>query len=189
MFVLLVTSAKEGYEDLMRYRCDIEENKRPVTIVTFDSVTKKSVETIKSTWQIQTGDIVKLSGRSTVPADMIVIFSSNYIDNNQCYVETMNIDGETNMKLKEGPTILKKFTDSEEVKSTYFEGYLEYELPSKNIHTFVGALHLDILGEAVPLDQSNLLLRSSMFVSTDWAYGVVVYTGQDTKVQMGTIVR
>lgn len=63
-FVLLVTSIKEGSEDLQRYRSDKEENNRLITTVSFDE-SGEIVETIKETYQIKAGDIVKLTGMIT----------------------------------------------------------------------------------------------------------------------------
>jgi magnesium-transporting ATPase (P-type) len=36
----------------------------------------------------------------------------------------------------------------------------------------------------MPLSADNILLRSSLFSNTDWAYGIAIYTGQETKIQM-----
>ena len=59
---------------------------------------------------------------------------------------------------------------------------VEFEKPNKSIYTFVGALHYD--DASCPLGPENLLLRSSVFCNTDWAYGVALYTGRDSKIQM-----
>jgi magnesium-transporting ATPase (P-type) len=70
------------------------------------------------------------------------------------------------------------------VSHMLFSGKLEVEAPNRNIHNFVGALHLAEISDAIALGPENLLLRSSLFSNTDWAYGVAVYTGQETKIQM-----
>lgn len=63
-------------------------------------------------------------------------------------------------------------------------GSLEFEPPNKNIHNFIGALHVDALNEPVALSPDNILLRSSLFSNTEWGYGIAIYCGQETKVQM-----
>ena len=183
--VLLVTCIKEGLEDWARARSDKDENTRLVTVVTFAN-DNTAVETKKESRLIQSGDIVKLVGTMPVPVDMVLILTSMYEDGNQCYVETSNIDGETNLKLKEAPPLLKSLVmaGGGTVIPSLFTGLMEVEPPNKNIHNFVGALHLNEMSDPVALGADNLLLRSSLFSNTDWAYGVAVYTGQETKIQM-----
>ena len=183
--VLLVTSIKEGLEDLARARSDREENTRLVTVCRFFE-DGSSLETQKESRLIQAGDVIKLTGVTQVPVDLILILTSNFEDGNQCYIETSNIDGETNLKLREAPSHLKAIIAKTEGKPdlSYFNGRLEVEPPNKNIHNFVGALHLKDLSDAVALGPENILLRSSVFSNTDWAYGIAVYTGQETKIQM-----
>jgi hypothetical protein len=63
-------------------------------------------------------------------------------------------------------------------------GKLEFEPPNKNIHNFIGALHLNALTDSVALSPENVILRSSLFSNTEWGYGVAIYCGQESKVQM-----
>ena len=64
-----------------------------------------------------------------------------------------------------------------------FDGFVEFEPPNKNIHNFIGAYHLNGM-DPIALSADNMLLRSSIFSNTDWGYGVAVYTGQESKIQM-----
>jgi phospholipid-transporting ATPase len=116
---------------------------------------------------------------------MLLILTSLYEDGNQCYVETANIDGETNLKLKEAPAkLLDVIAGNGTPRPELFEGSLEFEPPNKNIHNFIGAFHLKTLEEPISLGADNLLLRSSLFSNTDYGYGIAVYCGQETKIQM-----
>ena len=112
--------------------------------------------------------------------------TSNYQDGNQCYIETANIDGETNLKVRESPVGLKMLaTQSEGLPARdMFNGHIEFEQPNKNIHNFIGALHLKSLENPVSLSADNILLRGALFSNTEWAYCIVIYTGQETKIQM-----
>mmetsp|Transcript_4746 Transcript_4746/g.4793 ORF Transcript_4746/g.4793 Transcript_4746/m.4793 type:complete len:1124 (-) Transcript_4746:25-3396(-) len=183
IFVLMVTSVKEGMEDLERARSDKDENLSKATIVTFEN--GKEVERVIRRQDIQAGDIVKLVGHCVAPADLLLIATSYYADGNQCYVETANIDGETNLKLREAPAKLKSLIPADGViPESLFQGRIEFEPPNKNIHNFIGALHLDAIPDPIALGANNLLLRSSLFSNTEWGYGVAVYCGQETKIQM-----
>jgi len=44
------------------------------------------------------GDILKVGIDEPVPADMLILRTSSSDDH--CYVSTMNLDGETNLKVK-----------------------------------------------------------------------------------------
>ena len=118
---------------------------------------------------------------------MLVMFTSLYRDSNQCYVETTNIDGETNLKLRESPSVVKTnliTSDDGIPKKEMFSGSIEIEIPNKNIHNFVGALKLNNFYDPVPLSAENLLLKGSLLSNVDWIYGIALYTGQQTKIQM-----
>lgn len=182
IFVLLVTSVKEGMEDLQRARSDKEENNRMVTVVRFEN----GIETLeeKECHKICAGDIVKMTGKTSVPADLILILTSMYNDGNQCYIETANIDGETNLKVREAPAGLLSLIKDGKLNNSLVNGEIEFEPPNRNIHNFLGALRLQNVSDPIPLSAENILLRGSLFSNTDWAYGIAVYTGQETKIQM-----
>jgi magnesium-transporting ATPase (P-type) len=168
---------------------------------------------MKKSQELAPGDILKLNGQCAVPADMLLLLTSSYNDGNKCYIETANLDGETNLKVREAPPLLFEhfapFIAEGELKKELVDGYIECEQPNKNLHKFIGNLHLkrhhslyetsggknssvpftgkDTGGgemETIPLGPDNVLLRSTIFSNTDWGYGIVIYTGKETKIQM-----
>ena len=187
--VLSVTCIKEGVEDLERYRGDRADNHREVIVVRF-SERGEAQEYLIATEEIMVGDIVKLEGGRgpmQVPVDMVLILTSNHDDDNQCYIETANIDGETNLKVRQGPPALQQLMskDGSDLLERFFDGTIEVEEPHEKPE-FTGALHLRHCEPqgGIPLTKDNLVMRSAVFTNTEFAYGVAVYTGWETKVQL-----
>lgn len=61
---------------------------------------RESERYTKTIWQdVRVGDIVHLSNNETVPADILLLRSSN--PHGVCYIDTCDLDGETNLKRRE----------------------------------------------------------------------------------------
>ena len=107
---------------------------------------------------------------------------------NMCFVETKNLDGETNLKHKLAPKELQSFAD--EIYFTQnFEGQVVCEPPCDQIYKFEGIIKTDNMFNKAKLSLSaeNLLLRGSSLRNTDWVIGVVVYTGHDTRIMRNSV--
>ena len=130
--------------------------------------------------EIKVGSIVKVRENEFFPCDMLILNSS--IPKGICYVETKNLDGETNLKHKQAPKQFLKLAKSEEEIRTVFNGCLiECEQPNEYLYKFNGNITLKG-DEVLPLDAEMFLLRGSSLRNTAWVYGVAVYTGPDTKI-------
>ena len=92
--VVGLSMAKEAVEDYQRHKQDHEQN----TSLTerFDGVSMTQCE-----WRdVKAGDIVRVVRDQSFPCDLVLLASP--LDDAVCYVETKNLDGETNLKLKRG---------------------------------------------------------------------------------------
>jgi phospholipid-translocating ATPase len=67
---------------------------------------------------------------------------------------------------------------------------VECELPNSNLHNFrgrVGLKHVeDVKEKLVPIQMSQMLLRGCMLKNSHFVYGLVVYTGPETRIQMNS---
>lgn len=108
-------------------------------------------------WQdVRVGDLVHLSNNETVPADILLLRSSN--PHGVCYIDTCDLDGETNLKLRE---VARGFTEKQQLFCpSKFTSRVEVDLPTTKIYRFHGAL-IHASGERVPVATENLLLRES----------------------------
>lgn len=111
----------------------------------------------KTRWQdIRVGDIVHLSNNETIPADMLLLRTSN--PHGVCYIDTCDLDGETNLKLRE---VVRGFIDKQQLFTpSKFTSRVEVDIPTTKIFKFNGAL-IHPAGARVPVCTENLLLRES----------------------------
>lgn len=171
MVVLVVSAVKEIIEDLKRAHSDKELNYSKTEIYL-----EANNEFVRKRWiDIKVGDIIKVSSEEAIPADMIVISSSE--PEGLCYIETANLDGETNLKIKQARTETAKFIDSRSL--TNLRGKVISEQPNSSLYTYEGTL--DISSRKVPLSPDQMILRGATLRNTAWIFGIVIFTGHETK--------
>ncbi|KAF9625530.1 hypothetical protein IFM89_023841 [Coptis chinensis] len=168
--VVGATMVKEAIEDWRRRKQDIEANNRKVKV--YDGHTFHETRWKK----LRVGDLVRVEKDEFFPADLVLL-SSSYEDG-ICYVETMNLDGETNLKVKQSLEVTSSLHDEKSFRN--FKAVIKCEDPNDNLYTFIGSLYYD--GSEYPLSLQQLLLRDSKLRNTEYVYGVAVFTGHDTKV-------
>ncbi|KFK43585.1 hypothetical protein AALP_AA1G145400 [Arabis alpina] len=171
-FVIAASMVKEAIEDWGRKKQDIEVNNRKVKVHDGNGIFRQEE------WRnLKVGDIVRVEKDEFFPADLLLL-SSSYEDS-ICYVETMNLDGETNLKVKQGleatSSALHEDSDFKD-----FKAIVKCEDPNADLYTYVGTLDLE--QQKSPLSIQQLLLRDSKLRNTEYVYGAVVFTGHDTKV-------
>lgn len=134
---------------------------------------------------LRVGQVVKVSQNERFPADLILLKSSN--PDGMAYVETLALDGETNLKHKSAirdmqDTILSASDASKINANVYCDN------PDDSLYNFDGLMTIKVKNSEsqykYPLSYSQLLLRGSSLKTTHWVYGIVVYTGHETKMQM-----
>ena len=174
IFVLGVSAVKDALEDLKRKKSDREENNRKTKVWK-----NNAWEQVK--WQnVEVGDLVKISQDEYFPADILLLVSS--FPKGICYVETKNLDGETNLKQK---VALHRFmSELSEENPGNLQAEVECELPNSLIYDFRGVIQA--YGDRFPVSSEQLLLRGSSLKNTYWVLGVVVYTGHETKIMLNS---
>ncbi|CAH0477110.1 unnamed protein product [Peronospora belbahrii] len=196
LLIVFATSAlKDVSEDLRRQKGDAKVNSRPAHIARCDATGE--VRHINGIWQdIEVGDVLVLKDGDQVPADCILLATSR--PDGRCYVETANLDGETNLKIRQVASCTKHFLTAEEILERH-EIEVECDVPNKDLFYFDGVLKLkQIAGETVAsstkedletsLTMDNLILRGSDSRNAEWTLGLVIYTGKETKIQMNSVV-
>ncbi|XP_078402975.1 phospholipid-transporting ATPase IA isoform X3 [Cetorhinus maximus] len=175
LFILLVAAVKEIIEDIKRQKADSGVNKKKAQVLR-----NRAWEIVH--WEkVAVGEIVKVTNGEHLPADLVILSSSE--PQAMCYIETSNLDGETNLKIRQGLPQTAKIKDIDSLMN--LSGKLECESPNRHLHDFVGNIRFD--GKSTfPLGQDQILLRGAQLRNTQWVHGIVVYTGHDTKLMQNT---
>ena len=98
VFIVIVTALKDLFEDFKRHSQDNQENSKKVLRLT------SSGEFQETQWQsLRVGDLVKINRDEYFPADLLILKTSEL--KNVCFIETKNLDGETNLKNRKANTV------------------------------------------------------------------------------------
>jgi phospholipid-transporting ATPase len=173
--VLSVSAVKELVEDVKRSNADKELNNSKVEVLNSQSQFEH-----KRWIKVQVGDIVRVNSEEPFPADILLLASSE--PEGLCYIETANLDGETNLKIKQACGETSHFVNPHELKS--IRGRVLSEQPNSSLYTYDATLELEQGAGAkqkIPLSPDQLLLRGATLRNTPWVHGVVVFTGHETK--------
>jgi phospholipid-transporting ATPase len=172
--VLAVAAIRDAFEDFGRYQSDRKANATPVDMIPEGGST--AVVT-KESRDVLAGDILYLKRGAEIPADCIIM--STALEDGACFVETANLDGETNLKPKQAKLALqRKFGTVASIAQ--LSGEVTCDAPSNSLTSWQGKVAVPGCGE-LSLDMDSLLLRGCVVRNVDWVITCVVYTGVNTK--------
>lgn len=177
LVVLLVSAVKEITEDIKRANADKELNYSQAQVL--DPLSGTFIS--KNWFNIAVGDIVRVESEEPFPADLILLSSSE--PEGLCYIETANLDGETNLKIKQSLGETSNLVNPKDLARLH--GKILSEQPNSSLYTFEGTMEMidNHSGQTreVPLNPEQLLLRGATLRNTPWIHGIVVFTGHETK--------
>lgn len=171
---------------------DNENNLNPI-LLNYSQEGVRNVARFKNRkWKdINVGDFVRVRVNEEIPADIVLISTADPEGN--CFVETKNLDGETNLKTKTSLHCWSTVTHARDLGN--LRGWIECDAPNSKLYSFKGTMHYDSYDtegnllredEKEPITNENILLRGCMLRNTKWAIGIVVYTGLESKIMMNS---
>lgn len=172
--VLFFTMLKEGYEDLKRYQADKSINDKKTIVYNHEN---KKFEEIK--WsKVKVGNIIKIFNHEEVPADLLLLKTS--LETGMCFLDTMNLDGETYLKNK---MTFKEYVNSKDDEILGLSAKVTCDEADDNLNTWSASIELynsdkpNLNGKI-----DNLVLKGCTLKNTEYILGVAVYTGHSTKI-------
>ncbi|KAI5868263.1 phospholipid-translocating P-type ATPase [Durotheca rogersii] len=210
LFFVLLTIAKEGYDDYKRHRLDKLENANTTRVLrrriadpdiglglparkwltgvfgasdagseVWDDDADGDYGWKQVMWQdVKVGDVVKLLRDDAVPADLVLLHATG--EDGLAYIDTMDLDGETNLKSKESHPDFKDCRTIGGLRSCRANFVLED--PNPDLYRFDG--RVTVHGRTLPLTSNEVIYRGSTLRNTACAIGVVINTGEECKIRM-----
>ncbi|KAM0724828.1 Phospholipid-transporting ATPase ID [Formica fusca] len=173
--VLTLTAVKDAYDDFQRHSNDSQVNNRK-------SRTLRGTNLREEKWsQVQVGDVIRMENDQFVAADVLLLSTSE--PNGLCYIETAELDGETNLKCRQCLPETAEMMDNHELIGQ-FDGEIVCETPNNLLNKFDGTLTWR--GQKYALDNDKIILRGCVLRNTQWCYGMVIFAGKDTKLMQNS---
>ncbi|KAG6722658.1 hypothetical protein I3842_03G171400 [Carya illinoinensis] len=176
IFIFFVSATKEAWDDYNRYISDKKANEKEVWVV------RQGIRKLVRAQNIQVGNIVWIQENDEVPCDLVLLGTSD--PQGVCYIETAALDGETDLKTRViSPACMG--IDYELLHK--IKGVIECPGPDRDIRRFDANLRLFppfLDNDLCPLTIKNTILQSCYLRNTEWACGVAIYTGNETKLGM-----
>lgn len=170
----------------------------------------------RTLWKkVEVGDILLLREDDEVPADMVVLATSD--DDGQAFVETKNLDGETNLKPRRAVRATQGLQSEGDLERSRF--VVDAEPPHANLYAFNAVMEYTLFRGSIdtstptssgtesgampafsfdkpskgpaeakvePISIDELLLRGCTLRNTRWIVGLVLFTGADTKIMLNS---
>ena len=194
LMVIGIGLIMDAVEEIKRYRNDIITNNTKTKV--YKSQKFRSIEWSK----IKIGNLIKVKKDELIPADLLVICSSN--KDISFYLQTSNLDGESSLKQREALIYTQKIFRNKNIpKDEYnlkkifsnFKNdkniencFIEVEQPNKNIYMIDGNITFNG-NEKIFFDIKNTAIRGTRLKNTNFIYGIVIYTGKETKIMKNII--
>ncbi|KAI9742662.1 MAG: hypothetical protein M1818_003803 [Claussenomyces sp. TS43310] len=183
MIFVSISMAKEGFDDYRRHRLDSQENRQ--VVLSLDKRTPAisgSLNWQKTQWRsLVVGDIIKLQRDEAVPADIVLLSSTSRGGSNVAHVETIALDGETNLKIKR---VDKAVAEACATPAKIINCSVKFiiEDPHPDLSSFKGRVTVN--DQASLLNNDNVVYRGSVLRNISEATAMVVYSGQECKIRL-----
>lgn len=130
-------------------------------------------------WEdLHVGDFVKILDNEPIPADILICATSE--DEDVAFVETKNLDGETNLKSRRAVQELTNLRNAQACAKSDSPFQIQCDRPDTDMYRLNG--NVTVNEKSSPVDISMTLLRGTVLRNTKWVIGVVLFTGLDTKI-------
>uniref|UniRef100_G3RGU5 Phospholipid-transporting ATPase n=1 Tax=Gorilla gorilla gorilla TaxID=9595 RepID=G3RGU5_GORGO len=175
VLVITMTAVKDATDDYFRHKSDNQVNNRQSEVLINSKLQNEKWMNVK------VGDIIKLENNQFVAADLLLLSSSE--PHGLCYVETAELDGETNLKVRHALSVTSEL-GADISRLARFDGIVVCEVPNNKLDKFMGILSWKDSKHS--LNNEKIILRGCILRNTSWCFGMVIFAGPDTKLMQNS---
>ncbi|XP_022442845.1 probable phospholipid-transporting ATPase IM isoform X5 [Delphinapterus leucas] len=175
VLVVTMTAVKDATDDYFRHKSDNQVNNRQSEVLIDSKLQNEKWMNVK------VGDIIKLENNQFVAADLLLLSSSE--PHGLCYIETAELDGETNLKVRHALSVTSGL-GADISRLAKFDGIVVCEAPNNKLDKFTGVLSWK--GSEHSLNNEKIILRGCVLRNTSWCFGMVIFAGPDTKLMQNS---
>jgi phospholipid-translocating ATPase len=172
--IFAIAFVREGVDDFNQHRQDAVMNEREYACV------RDGQEAQLKSWQLRAGDIVRLHRNAEAPADLALVHTSE--QDGLCYIQTANLDGETNLKER------RALAQTQALGKSGLSGqsvFIRCAAPNALLYSFESDLHIGDAGApSIPMSEQQLIQAGTHLRNAQRILGVVCYNGGKTKLGM-----
>ncbi|OHT13626.1 phospholipid-translocating P-type ATPase, flippase family protein [Tritrichomonas foetus] len=176
VIIFAIAFIREGIDDYQQHQQDKALNTRM-----YEIIRDKKKLTIESQ-EITVGDIVILKRDEEAPCDMAILHSSD--DLGRAFIETANLDGETNLKEIIAPKDIQELGES---------GLQDHKIiircqpPTPEIYSFNSYAHIDHeRSNRISMSKEQFIQCGVFLRNIKYIYGLACYTGNQTKLGLNS---
>ncbi|KAM6181073.1 putative phospholipid-transporting ATPase IM [Erethizon dorsatum] len=175
VLVITMTAGKDATDDYFRHKSDNQVNNRRSEVLIDGKLQNEKWMNVK------VGDIIKLENNQFISADLLLLSSSE--PHGLCYIETAELDGETNLKVRHALSVTSEL-GADISRLARFDGTVVCEAPNNKLDKFTGILSWK--DSKYSLNNQKIILRGCVLRNTSWCFGMVIFAGPDTKLMQNS---
>ena len=213
MIVIIISAVKDALEDYGRWKGDWQKNNE-----TYKTYHKGHFHLAHSK-DLLVGDVIMIEDGQRVPADCVLLVSG-VGGGSIVYVDTKNLDGETNLKPKQVPTCMLRLFREDWKAVGQMDVKVVVDAPNGDMRSFAGEIKAEQGGDggggkgksrtpksargagkgglkaaqgggeggggddsSEPLTLDHFVMSDCLIRNSPWMIGMVVYSGEDTKIR------
>jgi magnesium-transporting ATPase (P-type) len=177
-FIVCVSALRAFSEDRVRHNEDAKRNGYKYDVY------ENGKWTPTKSGDLKVGHLVKILENEMIPCDIVLVGSA--LEKGHCFIDKANLNGETTLEVMTSILETRKYTKNDGARLSEMRAEMDFEAPNDRFDALRGHLSISSSSKEVSLDGKVLAMRETNLRNCAYIIGIVVYNGNETKIQMSS---